>query len=464
MLALGFASGLPLALSTGTLQAWLTIEGLDVATIGFFALAGLPYTFKFVWAPLLDRFEPPFLGRRRGWLLVSQLGLAAACFLMATLDPARQIWAMGGCAVAIAFLSASQDIVFDAYRSDLLAPAERGAGAAVSVFGYRMAMLVSGGLALILADQWLGWPGAFQAMGALFVLIAAVTIFTPAVPQPAIERTPVRRELAGFAAMLAAGVAVWIVSRLAMPDALGEDRFGMLAWNTGALVAASAAALWAARAAGFPSFVEPWDNFFSRRHAVWLLALIVLYKLGDAFAGSLTTTFLIRGVGFTATEVGSVNKVMGLTATIIGALLGGIWLAKRSLYNALLVFGIAQAVSNFGYWVLAVMPRDLSLMAVAVGVENLCGGMGTAAFVAFLMALTDRRFSAAQYALLSALASVGRVYVGPVSGVMVDAIGWADFYLFTVVTALPGLGLLWWLREDVRTLDSTTDDPEQRSG
>lgn len=464
MLALGFASGLPLALSTGTLQAWLTIEGLDVATIGFFALAGLPYTFKFVWAPLLDRFEPPFLGRRRGWLLVSQLGLAAACFLMATLDPARQIWAMGGCAVAIAFLSASQDIVFDAYRSDLLAPAERGAGAAVSVFGYRMAMLVSGGLALILADQWLGWPGAFQAMGALFVLIAAVTIFTPAVPQPAIERTPVRRELAGFAAMLAAGVAVWILSRLAMPDALGEDRFGMLAWNTGALVAASAAALWAARAAGFPSFVEPWDNFFSRRHAVWLLALIVLYKLGDAFAGSLTTTFLIRGVGFTATEVGSVNKVMGLTATIIGALLGGIWLAKRSLYNALLVFGIAQAVSNFGYWVLAVMPRDLSLMAVAVGVENLCGGMGTAAFVAFLMALTDRRFSAAQYALLSALASVGRVYVGPVSGVMVDAIGWADFYLFTVVTALPGLGLLWWLREDVRTLDSTTDDPEQRSG
>ncbi len=452
MLALGFASGLPLALSTGTLQAWLTVDGIDVTTIGFFALAGLPYTFKFVWAPLLDRFEPPFLGRRRGWLVITQLGLAAACFLMATFDPTRQIWAMAGCAVAIAFLSASQDVVFDAYRSDLLQPAERGAGAAVSVFGYRIAMLVSGGLALILADQWFGWPGAFQAMGALFVLIAAITVFTPSVPAVSVERTPVRRELAGFVAMLGAGLAVWAVSRLLPLEALGAGRFGLLAWNTVALVASFATALWAARAVGFPSFVEPWDAFFDRRKAIWLLALIVLYKLGDAFAGSLTTTFLIRGVGFSATEVGSVNKVMGLSATIVGALLGGAWLAKRSLYNALLVFGIAQAVSNFGYWVLAVLPQDLTLMALAVGIENLCGGMGTAAFVAFLMALTDRRFSAAQYALLSALASVGRVYVGPASGVMVAAIGWPSFYLFTVLTALPGIALLWWLRDEVRAL------------
>ena len=286
----------------------------------------------------------------------------------------------------------------------------------------------------------------------LFVLIAAVTLFTPRVPEVEVARAPVRRELLGFVAMLAAGLAVWGLTRLLPLEAMGAGRFGTLAWNTVALVASFAAALWAARAVGFPSFVEPWDAFFDRRKAIWLLALIVLYKMGDAFAGSLTTTFLIRGVGFSATEVGSVNKVMGLSATIVGALLGGAWLAKRSLYNALMVFGIAQAVSNLGYWVLSVLPQDLVLMAIMVGLENLCGGMGTAAFVAFLMALTDRRFSAAQYALLSALASVGRVYVGPASGVLVAAVGWPSFYLFTVLTALPGIALLWWLRDEVRAL------------
>jgi PAT family beta-lactamase induction signal transducer AmpG len=280
---------------------------------------------------------------------------------------------------------------------------------------------------------------------------------------PTLERAPVRRELAGFVAMLAAGLAVFGASRLLPLEALGAGRFGLLAWDTVSLLAAFAIALWAARAVGFPSFIAPWDNFFSRRHAAWLLALIVLYKLGDAFAGSLTTTFLIRGIGFSATEVGSVNKVMGLSATIVGALAGGAWLAKRPLYDALLVFGIAQAISNLGYWALAVLPQDLGLMAVAVGVENLCGGMGTAAFVAFLMALVDKRFSAAQYALLSALASIGRVYVGPASGVLVEAFDWPTFYLITVVTALPGLGLLWWLRDDVRALSPPPDAARVRS-
>jgi PAT family beta-lactamase induction signal transducer AmpG len=457
MLGLGFASGLPLALSSGTLQAWLTVEGIDIRTIGFFALAGLPYTFKFVWAPLLDRFEPPFLGRRRAWLLITQLLLAAACWTMASFDPKSSIAVLGGLAVAVAFLSASQDVVFDAYRADLLEPAERGAGAAVSVLGYRLAMLVSGGLALILADQWLGWPNTFRAMGALFVVMAGITLLAPRTRVDAAPiRSDARRELTGFVAMVVAGgLAWWALSAAGgalLPDRPG--RFEKLAIDTVALVGAFGAALWAARRAGFPSFVEPWDAFFARRRALALLALIVLYKLGDAFAGSLSTAFLIRGAGFTATEVGAVNKVLGLIATIVGALVGGALLAKLSLWRALMWFGFLQAVSNFGYWLLAVTPKDYTLMAAAIGIENLCGGLGTAAFVAFLMALTDKRFTAAQYALLSALAAVGRVYVGPASGVMVEAFGWPTFFLTTVVAALPGLALLWVLRREVDALDA----------
>lgn len=454
MLLLGFASGLPLALSAGTLQAWLTVEGLDVTTIGFFALAGLPYTFKFVWAPLADRFEPPLLGRRRGWLFVTQLVLAALCFVMATLDPRVSVYAVGACAVLIAFLSASQDIVFDAYRTDLLPDEERGAGAAVSVLGYRLAMLVSGGLAMILADLWLGWPGMFRAMGVLFAALSLVTVWAPRVPAAQALVSDVRAELLGFVAMLATGFgSFWLLRQLPW-HWIGDGPFASLAANSIALVLACVAALHAARRAGFPSFLAPWDAFFCRERAVALLAMIVLYKLGDAFAGSLSTTFLLRGVGFTPTEVGAVNKVLGLAATIVGALAGGAWLARRPLYASLMLFGVLQAVSNFGYWLLSIVPKSFALMAAAIGFENLCGGMGTAAFVAFLMALTDRRFSAAQYALLSALAAVGRVYVGPVSGVYVDALGWPSFFVFSVAAALPGLVLLRMLRPQVRALDA----------
>ncbi len=464
MLVLGFASGLPLALSAGTLQAWLTVEGLDIRTIGFFALAGLPYTFKFAWAPLADRFEPPLAGRRRSWLLVTQLGLAAACLAMATLDPKASVAAVGACAVAIAFLSASQDIVFDAYRSDLLRDDERGAGAAVSVLGYRLAMLVSGGLALIVADQWLGWPGMFRAMAALFVLLAAATLWAPRAPPVEGLRSDVRRELAGFVAMIVAGAGTFFLLRQLPWQLLGSGRFVALGADTLMLLAACVAALRAARWAGFPSFLAPWDAFFARERAVALLAMIVLYKLGDAFAGSLSTTFLLRGAGFTVTEVGAVNKVLGLAATIVGALAGGAWLAKRPLYGSLMLFGVLQAVSNFGYWLLAVLPKSYALMAAAIGFENLCGGMGTAAFVAFLMALTDRRFSAAQYALLSALAAVGRVYVGPASGVMVEALGWPAFFVFTVGAALPGLVLLRWLRPQVAALEPARESREADAG
>lgn len=450
MLLLGFASGLPLALSAGALQAWLTVDGIDIKSIGLFTLVGLPYTFKFVWAPLMDRFEPGLAGRRRSWLLLTQLGLAVACLALATLDPRTQLAAVGAAAVALAFLSASQDVVFDAYRADLLPPDERGAGAAVSVLGYRLAMLVSGGLALIVADQLLGWPGTYRAAAVLFALLAVATwLFAPRVPEAPRVRSSAVAEWRGFAAMLAAGLAVWGMFQVLPLDGLRADRWTRLAVDSTMLVGVLAAGILAARAAGFPSFVEPWDAFFSRRRAVAFLALIVLYKLGDAFAGSLTTAFLIRGAGFTQTEVGAVNKVWGLAATILGVLAGGALLSRMSLWRALMWFGLLQAVSNFGYLLLAILPKSLVTMAAAVFFENLCGGLGTAAFVAFLMALTDARFSAAQYALLSALSAVGRVYVGPTAGVMVEAFGWPVFFAFSVVAALPGLALLAWLRKDV---------------
>jgi PAT family beta-lactamase induction signal transducer AmpG len=398
---------------------------------------------------------------------------------MSGLDPDSSIQAMGICAVAIAFLSASQDVVFDAYRSDLLAESERGAGAAVSVLGYRLAMLVSGGLALILAEQWLGWPGTFRLMAGLFVALSLVSVWAPRLADTVRPTSPVRRELVGFGAMLAAGAGVYLLAASLPWQLLAPGRFGSLAIQTLCMLAAFVAALKAARWAGFPSFVQPWDAFFTRERAWALLALIVLYKLGDAFAGSLSTTFLIRGAGFTQTEVGAVNKVLGLGATIVGAVAGGAWLARRPLYSALMLFGVLQAASNLGFWWLATLgpegkgvlpgavlpafdwgfvklavptPVDGGLLAV-VAFENLSGGMGTAAFVAFLMSLCNQRYTATQFALLSAFASVGRVWVGPLAGVLAESIGWPSFFIVSTVLALPALAMLWWLRARVQALD-----------
>ena len=394
LLLLGFASGLPLALTAGTLQAWLAADKVDIVAIGWFGLVGQPYIYKFLWAPLMDRYAPPFLGRRRGWLLITQVALLLSIAFMGTLSPRDSAWLLGLTALAVAFLSASQDIVFDALRTDWLEREERGAGAAVSVLGYRLAMLVSGAGALILADQALGWAGTYWLMAGLMAIGIAAT-WLVVEPEPA-------------------GAA---------PKSLDE------------------------------AVVKPFQEFFSRTGALWLLVLIVLYKLGDAFAGNLTTTFLLTGPGFSLTEVGAINKGFGLAATIVGALAGGALMAKMRLYKALLLFGILQAITNLGFMVLAAAGKNYALMVTVIGLENLCGGMGTAAYVALLMALCDRRFSATQYALLSALSAVGRVYVGPAAGYLVKYLGWEVFFLFTFVIALPGLVLLWWLRGRVEALD-----------
>lgn len=389
---LGFSSGLPLALTTGTLQAWMTVSGVDLATIGIMTLVGIPYTWKFLWAPFMDRYVPPFLGRRRGWIAGTQMLLGLGIAIMGSLNPATMPWAIAALALMVAFVSASQDIVFDAYRADVLRPEERGIGAAVSVLGYRLAMLVSGALALILSDQ-IGWQNTYWLMAALMISAIGATLFGP---EPEVVVTP--------------------------PKTLTE------------------------------AVIEPLKEFFARHGAWGLLILIVLYKLGDAFAGSLTTAFLIRGVEFTPTEVGAINKGMGLAATLVGVVFGGVLMAKLGLFKSLLAFGILQAISNLTFMWLAAIGKDYTVMVLAVGFENLAGGMGTAAFVALLMAMCDKRFTASQFALLSALAAVGRVYVGPASGYMVEAIGWTTFFGFTFLAALPGLVLLYLMRQSIEKM------------
>lgn len=388
LLILGFASGLPLALTSGTLQAWMTVENIDLKTIGFFSLVGQAYVFKFLWSPLMDRYTPPFLGRRRGWLLATQVLLLISIAAMGFLEPGTQLRWMAALAVVIAFCSASQDIVFDAWKTDVLPAEERGTGAAISVLGYRLGMLVSGGLALWMADRWLGWQGMYWLMAALLIPCIIATLLAPE-PTDAIP----------------------------VPKTLEQ------------------------------AVVAPLRDFFGRNNAWLILLLIVLYKLGDAFAMSLTTTFLIRGVGFDAGEVGVVNKTLGLLATIVGALYGGLLMQRLSLFRALLIFGILQGASNAGYWLLSITDKHMFSMAAAVFFENLCGGMGTAAFVALLMTLCNKSFSATQFALLSALSAVGRVYVGPVAGWFVEAHGWPTFYLFSVFAAIPGLLLLLVCRQ-----------------
>ena len=395
LLLLGFSSGLPLALTGATLQARLTVEGIDIETIGWFALVGQPYVYKFLWAPLMDRYSLPFLGRRRGWLLGTQALLLVGIAWMGTLSPRDSAWLLAALALAVAFLSASQDIVFDALRADVLGAEERGTGAAMSVLGYRIAMLVSGGLALIVADRWLGWAGTYGLMAAL---------------------------------MLVGVAAVWAVDEPAAPARVPR--------TLGAAVR------------------EPLAEYFGRDGAWWLLALIVLYKLGDAFAGSLTTSFLLRGAGFSLTEVGVANKWLGVGATLFGLVAGGALMARLRLYRSLLLFGLLQALTNLGFMWLALAGKSYALMIAVIIAENLCGGMGTAAFVALLMAMCDRRFSATQYALLSALASIGRVYVGPGAGYLVAAFGWAPFFFFTFLIALPGIVMLGWLRRRIESLDT----------
>lgn len=392
MLVLGFFSGLPLPMTSGTLQAWMTVAGTDLRTIGVFALVGLPYTLKFLWSPFMDRFVPPWLGRRRGWILLSQISIMCGIVLMAFSSPQNTPFILAMFALMVAFFSASQDIVIDAYRTDVLQEVERGFGAAVFVTGYRIALLVSGALALIVSDL-IGWQTTYLLI-ACMMMAGMISVFFAPEPEFAVKPPKSLRE------------AVW----------------------------------------------GPMQDFFSRKGAVVMLLLIILYRLGDAYAGTLTTAFLIRGLGFSATAVGTVNKALGLAAVITGSLFGGALMIRFGLYRSLLSFGILQAVSNLSFMFLAWTGKSYPMMIFAVAFENLTGGMGTAAFVSLLMALCNHRFTATQFALLSSLAAIGRTFIAPTSGYVVEAVGWASFFFITTLTALPGLWLLWLMRKEITDL------------
>ncbi len=494
---LGFASGLPLALTGQAMQAWLSADGIDIATIGFLSLVGLPYTFKFLWAPLMDRFEPPWFGRRRGWLVVTQLALAAALVGMAAVPPASGLGAFALFAGLVAWLSASQDVVVDAYRADLLAATERGLGSSLTVLGYRLAMIVSGGIAFIWVDPQQGggwsWPDVYRAMALCMVAAAVFSgVFAPKLVRAAGPVSVARNDVLGFFAVAAAVAVGFIVTRFAfspMARALVVPLFadsGVAAslqerWaDLVALFAGIALTVplvaWAARRARFETFLGSLASYFSKPGAAAFLAFIVLYKLGDAFAGSLLTPFLLQAMHYSTAEVGVVNKVIGLWLTIGGALVAGALMMRLGLWRSLLVFGVLQMLGNLGFWWLslqgrgalpglvippfdwgfvklaAATPVDGGLL-MAIASENVTSGMGTAAFVAFLMSLCNQRYSATQFALLSAFASVGRVWVGPLAGVLAQAIGWPTFFLVSVVVAVPALVLLLVLRAPIDGLD-----------
>ncbi|MEO9900039.1 AmpG family muropeptide MFS transporter [Nisaea sp.] len=396
VLLLGFSSGLPLLLSFSTLSAWMRESGVDLTTIGLFALVGTPYTLKFIWAPVMDSLKVPILGhlfgRRRGWLIFTQLCLMLSIILLGGTDPLASPALMATMAVAVTFFSASQDIVVDAYRIETLPEEEQGAGAAAYTFGYRIGVLAAGAGALFLADA-VGWFIAYIAMAGL-MLVGLLTVLASPEPEASV-----------------------------VADAeMDHEKQSALDWARRAIIA-------------------PFSEFLLRRGALLILAFILFYKLGDAFLGTLTNPFYID-LGFTKTEIAQVTKVFGLVALLAGLFAGGALVKHMGLLRALLVCGVLQALSNLVFVGQAVAGHDLWMLTATIGVENFTGGMGTAAFVAYLSSLTNIAFTATQFALLSSFMAFGRTILSSGGGWVTDNIGWIGFFLASTAIAVPGLILL----------------------
>ncbi len=378
---MGFYSGLPFALTAGTLQAWMTSVGVNLKTIGVFALVALPYSFKPLWSPLLDRYTLPWLGRRRGWIAFLQLALAVAVFCMGMGSPAESPAWMALLAVIVAFLSASQDIVIDAYKTELVSAEERGTAASLSILGYRLGWLVSGGLALILSDH-ISWRWVYASMAAIMAVGAIFTAFSPEA-----ANAPVA------------------------PKNLKE------------------------------AIVEPFLEFFKRSRALETVLFVLLYKLGDSMLVALRTAFLLQ-TGFSRTDVGAIDKGFGLIATFAGVAIAGVIMSRLSLRKSLLTFGILQGAAHLGFIAIAYAGPQYPLLITGITLENLCAAMGQTAYAAFLMSLCDRRFTATQYALLSALMAITRTLANAPAGYLVELWGWANYFWVSIVLCVPALLLL----------------------
>jgi PAT family beta-lactamase induction signal transducer AmpG len=384
LLLLGFSSGLPFYLTSKTLQGWMTTAHVDLATIGFFSLVTLPYSLKFVWAPVMDRYIPPFLGRRRGWVVITQILLLLAIAAMSLHDPVRGLRMLAINAIAIAFFSASQDISLDAYRTDVLESREMGAGAAVFVLGYRIAMITTGALAFFLADR-ITWPTVYLILSTLMIIGIATTFFAP---EPVLSDAP--------------------------PRTLVE------------------------------AVVLPFADFFQRvgiGRAVFVLLFIVLYKYSDSLAGSMTTPFLLK-TGFSQSEVGAVFLGVGVIATIAGVIVGGAVIGRLGINKSLWIFVVFQGLSNLTYYGLSMAGKDHAFMVAAIITENFGLGLVTAAMTAYLMSMCNKRFTATQFALLSSLMAASRDILVAPAGKLAEAVGWPGFFLTTVVMAIPPLLLL----------------------
>jgi PAT family beta-lactamase induction signal transducer AmpG len=384
LLALGFSSGLPFYLTSKTLQAWMTTAKVDLATIGFFSLVTLPYSLKFVWAPVMDRYTPPFLGRRRGWVLITQILLLLAIAAMALHDPTTGLRMLAINAIAIAFFSASQDISLDAYRTDVLRDREMGAGAAVFVMGYRVAMITTGALAFFLADR-IQWPMVYLVLS-LLMLIGIATVFVA--DEPVLNDAPPRT----------------LMEAVVLPFAEFFQRAGVL-------------------------------------RALLVLLFVVAYKYSDSLAGSMTTPFLLKA-GFSQSEVGAVFLGIGVVATILGVVVAGAVIGKWGINRSLWVFVIFQGLSNLTYYGLSLSGKNHAFMVAAVVTENFGLGLVTGAMTAYLMSMCNRRFTATQFALLSSLMAASRDILVAPAGKIAESLGWPGFFLLTVGMAIPPLLLL----------------------
>ena len=406
VLLMGFSSGLPLALTFATLSFRLAETGVSRTAIGLFALVGVPYSVKFLWSPLIDRLPIPlftaYLGRRRGWALAIQPLLALAILALGLVDPRSAPGLTAVLALAVAFLSASQDIVIDAYRIELLQPEEQGAGAAATQWGYRFGMLAASAGALY-AASFGGWRFSYGLMATLMLVGMATVWFTP---EPG-------------------GVA--LAERLPSATAIAR------------------AAAWLRRAVA-----APFSDMLTRDGALTILAFVILYKFGDALAGTMSNPLYVS-LGFTKVELANIGKVYGFAASLAGLAAGGIIVLRLGVMRALLICGILQMLSNLMYALQAAAGHNLVALAFTIGVENLTGGMGSAAFVAYLSGLCNIEFTATQYALLSSLAAVGRTILSASGGALADALGWTPFFMLSTAACLPGLMLLLCImRSEIR--------------
>jgi len=380
-LLMGFSSGLPLLLTLGVLQAWMREEGVDLTWVGMITLVQSPYSWKFLWSPVLDRFTPPWLGRRRGWLLIAQLALMAAIAALGATDPVAHPGWMVACALLVAFFSATQDIVVDAYRREDLSDEELGLGSSLYVYGYRVGMWAASGGGLILADH-LPFSKVYLIM-ALGMIPGIATTLLAAEPQVLIRPPRSLRE------------AIW----------------------------------------------EPLADFFRRDGAGWVLAFILFYKIGDTMAAAITTPFYLE-LGFSKSEIGMVVKLFGSWATIAGAIGGGILMLRLGIQRSLWIFGVLQAVSTAGFAVLAGIGTSLAALSGVIAFESITGGMGTSAFVAFMASLTNKKFTATQYALLTSIMGLPRVLASAPTGLAAKHLGWEWFFILCTLAAIPGLVVL----------------------